>query len=189
MALASAIVTERQRGSTMYRSWTDTFRDAGVSGAIACTATAAAAAFRGARDSGSAVAALNAPSHVAWSGEAAAARAFDVRHSLLGLLINYGASVFWAVIYERAFGTAAARGDAVTALAGGGAVAALAYVTDYQLMPKRLTPGWEERVSGRSLALIFAAMALSLPLRGLLARGRVDAAASVPQLPRRASRT
>jgi len=36
------------------------------------------------------------------------------------------------------------------------------------LVPKRLTPGWESRISRRSLAAIYAVLALSLPLRGLL---------------------
>lgn len=47
-------------------------------------------------------------------------------------------------------------------------MAALAYLVDYHLVPKRLTPGWEERVSDRSLAAIFGAMAVSLPIRRLL---------------------
>jgi hypothetical protein len=51
---------------------------------------------------------------------------------------------------------------------GGAGVSALAYVTDYHVVPKRLTPGWEERVSNRSLALIYAVLALSFPVRGLL---------------------
>ena len=63
---------------------------------------------------------------------------------------------------------AADRGQIAKALLGGGTVAALAYVTDYHAVPERLTPGWEERVSNRSLALIYAVLALSLPVRGLL---------------------
>ena len=62
------------------------------------------------------------------------------------------------------------RGELRTALLGGAAVAAAAYVTDYRVVPKRLTPGWESRVTGRSLAAIYTVLALSLPLRGLLRR-------------------
>jgi hypothetical protein len=78
--------------------------------------------------------------------------------------------VFWASFYEKFFGRAADRGDVGTALLGGGLVAAAAYVTDYHVVPKRLTPGWEARISQPSLFAAYAVLALSLPLRGLLRR-------------------
>jgi len=37
-------------------------------------------------------------------------------------------------------------------------------------VPKRLTPGWESRISQPSLFAAYAVLALSLPLRGLLRR-------------------
>lgn len=151
-----------------YKTWRETLVDAAVSGTIGGAATAATAAACGARDSGSAIAAINAVSHILWGSDASNVRVADAKHTLPGLLLNAGAGIFWAVIYENVFGEAADDGDATKALLGGGAVAALAYVTDYHVVPKRLTPGWEERVSNRSLALIYAALALSFPVRGFL---------------------
>jgi hypothetical protein len=150
------------------KSWPQALSDGVLTGSIACAATAATAAACGARESGSGVAAINAVSHIIWGRDAARTLEADVKHTLSGLALNEGASVFWAVLYERAFGDAADRGETGKALLGGGAIAGLAYVTDYYLVPKRLTPGWEERVSDRSLAVIYIALALSLPLRGLL---------------------
>jgi hypothetical protein len=75
--------------------------------------------------------------------------------------------MFWSAIHEIVFGDAADDRGPTTALLGGGAIAALTYVVDYHVVTKRLTPGWEEHVSSRSLALIYAALALSLPTRGL----------------------
>jgi hypothetical protein len=151
-----------------HNTWKRTFGDAITSGSIAAAATAGAAAACGARESGSAMAAINAVSHIVWGPAASNVRAADVKHTLPGLALNAGASIFWAVLYERLFGEAADRGDARRALIGGGAVAALAYLIDYHAVPKRLTPGWEERVSNGSLAVIYTALALSLPVRGLL---------------------
>ena len=145
-----------------------TLADALVSGAIASTAAAATAAARGARDSGSAIAPINATSHIVWGSEAGDVDRIRATYTLPGLALNAGAGVFWAMLYERVFGEVAERGDAARAIAGGAAVAALAYVTDYHLVPKRLTPGWEMRISRRSLALVFTALALALPVRGLL---------------------
>jgi hypothetical protein len=152
----------------MARNWSEALRRAALSGAVAAGTTSACVALAGARDSGSAVAPLNATSHIAWGESAGKVEKIDARHTLLGMALNFGACVFWATFYERYFGRAAERTAIGTALLGGGAVAAAAYVTDYHVVPKRLTPGWEYRVSNRSLAVIYTVLALSLPLRGLL---------------------
>jgi hypothetical protein len=58
---------------------------------------------------------------------------------------------------------------------GGGLVSALAYVTDYYVVPKRLTPGYELRLRPCALAGIYLALALSLsfskPLRARFLSG------------------
>lgn len=151
-------------------SWLKVLRAAVVSGMVAAATTALVVAVRGRSDSGSAIAPLNATSHVAWGEADANTDRVDLKHTALGAGIHAASAVFWAAVYERLFGSAAERGAVGKALAGGAAVAALAYVTDYHLVPKRLTPGWEERVSGRSLAATYGALAASLPLRGLVRR-------------------
>ena len=54
------------------------------------------------------------------------------------------------------------------------AVTAGAYLIDYYLIPKRFTPGFEKRLSGKSLAAVFVALAMGLAARDLkrAARGR-----------------
>lgn len=145
-------------------------RDALITGSIACLATLAAAAWCGARKNGNAVAPINATSHVLWGDEAAGARSLDVRHTVPGVALNESACVLWALLYEKAFGTAAERGRTGAALAGAGGIAALACLVDYHLVSRRLTPGWELQLDRRALAVIYAALALSLPVRGLLRR-------------------
>jgi hypothetical protein len=150
------------------KTWAEASRDALISGAIASAVTTAAVAIAGRRDSGSALAPINATSHVLHGSKAAAVTDADIGHTALGFVINTGAAVFWAALYEKAFGAAAERGDIAEAWLGGKAVAGLAYMTDYHAVPKRLTPGWEYRISERSLMAVYAALALSLPVRGLL---------------------
>lgn len=145
-------------------------RDALITGSIACLATLAAAALCGKRKNGNAVAPINATSHILWGEQAGRALEVDAKHTASGVALNEGACVFWALIYETAFGRAADRGGKAAALAGGGAVAALAYLVDYHLVSRRLTPGWEMHLDGRSLAVVYAALALSLPLRSFLRR-------------------
>jgi hypothetical protein len=150
------------------KTWTEAVSDAALTGSLACVATAAGAALCGLRDSGSAVAPINATSHVVWGEAAAAVEDIDWPHTALGFAVNYGASAFWAALYEKLFGAAAERRDVGTAAGGALAVTALAYLTDYHVVPKRLTPGWEKRIRPASLALVYGALAVSLPLRGLL---------------------
>jgi hypothetical protein len=47
-------------------------------------------------------------------------------------------------------------------------VSVVAAVVDYGLVPKRLTPGWEEPLPIRSLAGGFAGLALGLAIGGLV---------------------
>jgi hypothetical protein len=126
---------------------------------------------RGALEGGSAVAPVNASTHFVFGREAENSVDVDLRHTPLGLLTNALACIFWAAVYETAFGAAANRGETAKAFLGGAAVAGLAYITDYHIVPRRLSPGWEAHLSKRSLLLAYTALALSLPLRGL-ARSR-----------------
>lgn len=155
-----------------HRTASETLKDAVLSGTIASAATVATAAACGARDSGSGIAAVNAVSHIMWGSDASNVPVADLKHTVPALLLNTGATLFWAALYERAFGHAAERGEIAKAVLGAGVVSVLAYLTDYHLVPKRLTPGWEERVSSRSLGVIYAALALSFPVRGLLRHWR-----------------
>jgi hypothetical protein len=58
------------------------------------------------------------------------------------------------------------------AVADACAISAVAAVVDLKLVPKRLTPGFEARLSNRSLALVYAGFATGLALGGMLALKR-----------------
>lgn len=138
-----------------------------VSGTIAGTAIVVAAALAGKRETSSYAAPINATSHILWGGVAAQKDRLSWKYTGAGLLLNHAAAVFWAACYEKLMSGRARRGTA-RPLLGGALVSAAAYVTDYHLVPKRLTPGYEERLSGKSLALIYGVLALGLAARDLL---------------------
>lgn len=141
-----------------------------VSGSLASAATAAAAAALGKAQAGSAVAPLNAVSHILWGDAAGRQEGISGRHTLTGLALNHGAATFWAALYEHLVGPAP---SARRALLGGAAVSALAYVTDYYLVPRRLTPGYELRLPPKGLLGVYGALALSLSASSLLRRAAV----------------
>jgi hypothetical protein len=134
-----------------------------VSGAAAGIATTLTALLAGKREAGSYAAPLNATSHAAWGEAAARQDKPSLKFTGVGLLFNSAASIFWASLYEKWFAPRIGRNlqrSPLRPLVGAAAVTAGAYITDYYLVPKRLTPGFEKRVSGKALATIYGALAL-----------------------------
>jgi hypothetical protein len=136
-----------------------------VLGTLAAAAVTVVASLAARRQSGSSAAALNATSHFLWGERAGRQDAYSVKYTGTGFIANYGASIFWALFYE-ALGRGKSRQPA-RALLDGALVSAAAYVTDYHVVPKRLTPGFEMRVPRVALASVYAALALGLSLRDL----------------------
>jgi hypothetical protein len=133
--------------------------------AIASVATTAAALLLGKKEAGSAAAPLNATSHIVWGDEAADHDESDWQHTALGALLNTGAMVSWSLVQQL---LPRPKGWVGAALSGA-SVSALAYVTDYYVVPKRLTPGFEKRLSARGLFLIYTALAAALAGGAVLA--------------------
>ena len=130
----------------------------------------AVVAARSRAETGRSDRAMHAVSHIAW-GDAPETHRGDTPHNwAIGAALHHGASVFWAGFFEALFGRRAERSTAA-ALTGGATIAAAAYVTDYHVVPKRFTPGFEAHLSNRSLLLVYAGLAVGLAaaarLRGL----------------------
>jgi hypothetical protein len=104
---------------------------------------------------------LNAVSHIAFGDEAAAHTELSAKYTATGSALNTAAVFSWAAMHAGLM-KMMARQDLPSALGAGAAVAAAAYVVDYYVMPKRLTPGFEKRLSGRSLFWIYSALAAGL---------------------------
>jgi hypothetical protein len=122
-----------------------------ISGALAGTAAAIAVSLAGRREVGAYAAPLNATSHIVWGDAAARRNELSAKYTGTGTLLHYGAALFWAALYELLPGRAPVRA-AITA--------ATAYVVDYHVVPRRLTPGFELRVSAGALAAVYGALAL-----------------------------
>ena len=130
-----------------------------VSGTVAGTAAAIAVSLAGRREAGALAAPLNATSHIVWGNEAAQRDEWSAKYTGIGAALHYASAVFWAALYELLPGPAPARALAT---------AATAYIVDYHVVPRRLTPGWEKRISGRALAATYGALAVGLLLSSLI---------------------
>ena len=137
-------------------------------GAVASAATTVAVAACGELEDGLAIAPINAVSHIFWGDRAASQDGPSIKYTLSGVALNAAAVTSWAAIHEFLFGRAAKRHGLTGALIGGAAISAIAYVTDYKIVPPRFTPGFEKRLSGRSLLGIYSVLAVSLAVGSLL---------------------
>jgi hypothetical protein len=143
-------------------------------GIVATAATTLAVAALGEAEEGNAIAPMNAVSHILWGERAALQNRPSLKYTFTGGLLNTAAILGWAGVHEVLFGRRSVAARSVTgALVGGAAVSALAYVTDYYLVPKRFTPGFEKRLSNRSLCGVYTTLALSLAAGSLLRRFRI----------------
>jgi hypothetical protein len=154
--------------------WSRTLERAAISGSVAAVVSTLALAALGRRADGSPLGPINAVSHWYWGKRATRQDDASLKYTVPGYVTHHGASIFWALFFERLFGRRARR-DPAAALATGAAVATLAAVVDYTMTPKRLTPGFEERLSVPSMVGVYAAFALGLALtemtRGVRPRG------------------
>jgi hypothetical protein len=152
--------------------WKSTLREGLLSGTLAGLLSAAVLLVTGKRETGSAVAAVNAESHWLWGDEALHENRATLRHTLAGIVTHQLSTVFWATLYALVRGDRMAARRVPQALLGGIATSAAAAAVDYTLMPKRLRPGFEHRLSTGSMVGVFAAIAGGIALGALLLRER-----------------
>ena len=160
-------------------NWKQLARTTLMSTVISSLGTTAASAWCGQRENKNALAPLNAVSHILWGEEAASQERFSAKYTLAGVALNASAMLGWALVFaylfdklrgdERAAAKSKSR-KVAAGLLGGVATSALAYVVDYHVVPKRLTPGLEDRLPLRSLLLVYIVLALSLGAGGVLSR-------------------
>jgi hypothetical protein len=151
--------------------WKIALREGAVAGSLASLLSTAVLAIAGLRQAGSAVAPTNAVSHWLWGDESLHAQGPTLRHTLTGYITHHLASIFWAALYSRLVGHRASAKNLPQALAGGLATSAVACLIDYQLVPKRLTPGFEHRLSTGAMVAAYGALAAGFALGAMLLDG------------------
>ena len=152
--------------------WKKTLREGLVSGTLAGVFSAVALLVTGKRETGSAVAPVTAESHWLWGDESLQEDRATWRHTLTGIVTHQLSTVFWATLYALVRGKRQAVRNIPEALLGGIATSAAAAAIDYTLMPRRLTPGFEHRLSTPAMVGVFAALAGGIALGALLLRDR-----------------
>jgi len=163
----------------MMLSWNRAFTRGLLSGTAASILSTVALLLLGRKESSSALAPVNAISHWYWGDDAIRRNRLSIKYTVPGYLTHHATSIFWAVLFERIFGRAPER-STCSAIAASATTAAVACFVDYQLTPKRLTPGFEHRLSRKALFVVYAGFAAGLALTAFIrasargARGKRD---------------
>ncbi len=152
--------------------WKTALREGGLAGTLASVLSTAVLAAAGARQAGSAVAPTNAVSHWLWGEESLHAQRPTLRHTVTGYVTHHLASIFWAALYSRLYGRRESAKELPQAIAGGLATSAVACFVDYRLTPKRLTPGFEHRLSATAMVAVYGALAAGFALGAVLLQDR-----------------
>ena len=139
-------------------------------GATASLTTAAVLYLRGRAEQGSGAGPLNAVSHIVYGDEAMKRDAVSRKYTLTGLALNSAAVTAWAAVHQLLLGRRRFVRRPPRSLLGALAVSALAYGVDSYVVPRRLRPGFERRLSKGSLLAVYAALAVTLSLGARRAR-------------------
>lgn len=149
-------------------TWITAVREGLVTGSLASLLSTAVLVAAGRREAGSAAAPVNAVSHWLWGDESLHEDRATLRHTLTGYVTHHLAAVFWATLYA---GLRRQPPRTLSqAMAGGLATSAVAAAVDYTLVPRRLTPGFEHRLSAAPMVATFGALAAGMALGALLLR-------------------
>jgi hypothetical protein len=152
-------------------TWKEALREGAVSGSLASLVSTAYLVWAGHRH-GHAAAPLNAVSHWFYGERALREDDAEARFTVPGYLTHHGAAIFWAVLHAKAWGAKQGHKKPLPAVAGALAASGVACFVDYQLTPRRLTPGFEHRLARTELANVYLCFAAGLALGTLLMRRR-----------------
>lgn len=144
-------------------------RMAAISGSVASMVSALVAAACGHVENGKPAGPINAISHWVWDEKAFRYDAPSLRHTLVGYLVHHAMSIFWATAFESLM-KRHPEPTPRSAVQRGLAVAAVACIVDYTCTPERLTPGFEHKISKKSLLCIYSSFGLGLAVAYIAVR-------------------
>lgn len=141
-----------------------------VSGAASSIVSTVAMAVVAKKDTGSPYAATNAVSHYVHGNKASYRDRFSLRYTVPGLLIHHANATFWSFVFERVMGGVLDQKNPAGILASAAATSAFAAFTDHKLAPRPMQPGYQKRLSNKSLGVVYASIAVGMALGAMFLR-------------------
>jgi hypothetical protein len=151
--------------------WSEILEEAAAPAGLASLATTLALALLSKNDTGSPVAAINSVSHMPFGDEAFDHDEASPKYTITGALLNAAAVSGWALLHEMAVNKTDVKKSPWPLVITSGLISAAAYATDYHVVPKRLTPGFEEKLQPKSMFAVYAILAGAIAV-GTFFRGK-----------------
>jgi hypothetical protein len=152
-------------------TWKQALSEGAVSGTFASLFSATWLAWAGYRR-GQAAAPFNAVSHWFFGNRSFVQDEPSWAYTATGYVTHHLASIFWGVLHAKAWGARPEAKKVLPAAAGAVAAAGVACFVDYQMTPKRFTPGFEHRLARPDMGVVYACFALGLLAGTLLMKKR-----------------
>lgn len=128
---------------------------------------------------------MNATSHWVWGERAMWKHAPTLRYTAVGYAIHHASSLWWAGIFE-----AMAHKRSPKTVAGlAAATTVTAYLVDYHVVPRRLTPGFDRHLPASGMVATYGAFGLGLVAAHLMLREVRHRAALARHAPPRRTRS
>ena len=153
-----------------HKTWNQAFRDGLVSGTVASVVSTVSLAIFGKAELNKSAAPINGPSQWVWGRHAPYENRFSFRYTVIGYAIHHAASIFWAILHEKLRQQLGPPPNKTAAVAPAIVITTAAYAVDFHVIPKRLTPGFEHRLSKRSLLMVYGIFAIGLATVALMDR-------------------
>lgn len=147
-------------------------KNSAIPAAMATATTTAAVTGLTKLNDGTAAAGLNAVSHILWGDKAQTANEFSAKYTLVGGVLNSAAVASWAAVHEALIEFAGIKRRPLSMILTASLVSGVAYAVDYHVVPKRLTPGFEKRLTSRAMAIVYGALAVGLAVGAVMVRKR-----------------
>jgi hypothetical protein len=129
-------------------------------GTLTNLSCAAAPALMGVAERGDPTLPINAISHVAWGDRDSPRAELSWHDTAVGLRVNQAACSFWAWLHLALLPRGQRSLTRVVTQAG--AISLVAYVTDYHVVPRLFTPGFEKCCLARHFSLFMLRLRLDL---------------------------
>ena len=111
---------------------------------------------------------VTAISHIVYGDKAIDSRRVDLLHFVIGFGLNLMAMIGWSVVAEIGFRVLhILPNNFIGTCFVASAVSVLAYFTDFYVVPKRFTPGFEHILSRRALFITYVFLAVSFLIGGM----------------------
>ncbi len=111
---------------------------------------------------------VHAVSHILFGDKVLQEARFHAKYWISGFVLNAGAMYGWAAVAELGYLRFSFKtGDLITAILMAIALTIIAFITDFHIVSKRFTPGFEKVISRSAVYTVYVCLAIGFVFGGM----------------------